>query len=233
MKRKHLILIATSIIVLIFAVFLIKSNFRIIDFFQFNNNYKLPKDRYANQNEIEEYIKHNIGLKDFELVSHDEGVHKWYFREKNERGVYFELVQKQSYDVLFGTGEYYPVRNNYDDAILYNYTSTNQLPDEDYFTRVNVEGLHSADGYHDSKAKIVAIYTNDNFEEVVRNLYDYLLGYYNYNNKLTGINRELEIYIVFQEKNTEKYHSITIGASDGCKLYELVNEVLKRKDKWK
>lgn len=226
MKKKYIILI----IVLIISIWLIGGYFlitKILDFFR-GDTYQLPKDRFANQEEIEEYIRQVIGLNDFELKSKDEDQHKWEYREKNERSVFFTIIQKHDYDSLFGTGDFYPASDNYDDQILNNYILKNKLPDEDYFTRENVENTHSVgERYFYLKGKIVAVYTDNTLETIATNLYNYLLEFYDYNNNLTGMRREIKIDVIFQKKDSELYNHIEIGTSSGCKLSDFVKTTLK------
>lgn len=223
--KKNIFFIILSIFIVITIVIAV---FEAIDFLGLNY-YSLPSDRYATQQEVEEYVRRNIGLNDFEFISSEgEGKyekHYWTFREKNERGIVFKVGEVYS-PVNWISIEHYENDCNYDIEVLKDYISNHRIPCNGYFSTEEGAYASSEVTFFGRKGGIVVHYRDDNLKQITKELQTYIQEFYEYNKSITDSNRNPRVPIIFKKENSKYSTNIYIGYT--IELSELTTKGVRR-----
>lgn len=134
--------------------------------------------------------------------------HYYNYKEKNERGLEFSVVDIRRYDVKISNG-YYVTKTNFNQKVILDYVDNHEL-DYDFYLS-NSEG-----GYSSSMSdcfgkpyKIVIPYSND-FDVKLDSIVKYVKDMNDYNKKVTGSSNNLYVYLLFKDVDNNKSLDVRI-----------------------
>lgn len=167
------------------------------------------------EEEIISYSKENYAIGDIEFIEDYYGdnvsevnwmYHYFKFKEINERGLEFLVIDVKHYDGKLTSSYYYDTNTDFEQKVLLDYVNKNDLPSGDYLS--NTEGGYSfsmSEGL-EKPYKIVVPYSGEkDFNNKLDSIYEYVTKMNDYNKKVTGTKNDLYVYLLFVDENDDDF----------------------------